>query len=191
MCLDLNLVTFSLRASSPGRAEKDGELATSSLKFEFHLQFSCGSPSTELSDSRQSARKPKRARMQTNIEKHVPRVMTSILVSSLPITISHRLFWCTYSNSRDVAASSPSFSHPAARLSSRASSEAGSHLGLPKNNKNKQTNKKIQRWKKVKWWLTLKYFKILAKDTANPLSHHALASLNFFNWMKALAPATV
>ena len=34
------------------------------------------------------------------------------------------------------------------------------------------------------------YFKILipVKDTANPLSHHALASLNFFNWMQALAP---
>ena len=29
------------------------------------------------------------------------------------------------------------------------------------------------------------YFKILipVKDTANPLSHHALASLNVFNWM--------
>ena len=62
-CLDLHLVTVSLQASSPGRAEKDGELATSSLKFEFHLQFPCGSPSTELSDSRQSARKPKRVRM--------------------------------------------------------------------------------------------------------------------------------
>ena len=34
------------------------------------------------------------------------------------------------------------------------------------------------------------YFKILipVKDTANPLSHHALASSNFFNWMQALAP---
>ena len=34
------------------------------------------------------------------------------------------------------------------------------------------------------------YFKILipVKDTANPLSHHALASLNFFNGMQALAP---
>ena len=34
------------------------------------------------------------------------------------------------------------------------------------------------------------YFKIVipVKDTANPLSHHALASLNFFNWIEALAP---
>ena len=36
--------------------EKEGELATASLEFEFHLQFLCGSPSTDLSDFRQSAR---------------------------------------------------------------------------------------------------------------------------------------
>ena len=35
--------------------EKEGELATTSLEFGFHLQFPCGSPSTELSDFRQSA----------------------------------------------------------------------------------------------------------------------------------------
>ena len=35
--------------------------------------------------------------------------MTSLLMSSLPISISHRLFWCRYSNSREVIASSPSF----------------------------------------------------------------------------------
>ena len=34
--------------------EKEGEVATMSLDFEFHLQFPCGSPSTELSDFRQS-----------------------------------------------------------------------------------------------------------------------------------------
>ena len=45
----------SLRASSPGR-EKVGELATTSLEFDFHLQLPCGFPSTELSDFRQSAR---------------------------------------------------------------------------------------------------------------------------------------
>ena len=34
------------------------------------------------------------------------------------------------------------------------------------------------------------YFQISipVKDTLNPISHHALASLNFFNWMQALAP---
>ena len=35
---------------------KEGELATTSLEFEFHLHFPCGSTSSELSDFRQSAR---------------------------------------------------------------------------------------------------------------------------------------
>ena len=35
--------------------EKEGELETTSLEFEFHLKFPCGSPSTEQSDFRQSA----------------------------------------------------------------------------------------------------------------------------------------
>ena len=35
---------------------KEGVLATTSLEFEFHLQFPCGSPWTELSDFCQSAR---------------------------------------------------------------------------------------------------------------------------------------
>ena len=39
--------------------EKEGELATWSLELEFHLQFPCGSPSTELSDFCQSARSRK------------------------------------------------------------------------------------------------------------------------------------
>ena len=45
-------VRDSLRASSPGCSgsgrEKEGELATTSLKFKFHLQFPCGSPPPEL-----------------------------------------------------------------------------------------------------------------------------------------------
>ena len=36
--------------------EKEGELATKSMEFEFHLQFPCGSLSSELSDFCQSAR---------------------------------------------------------------------------------------------------------------------------------------
>ena len=50
--------------------------------------------------------------------------MTSLLMSSPPISISHRLFRCRYSNSRDVVASSPSFSRPAARVPRRACSQA-------------------------------------------------------------------
>ena len=36
--------------------KKEGDLATTSLEFEFHLQYPCGSPSTELSDLLQSVR---------------------------------------------------------------------------------------------------------------------------------------
>ena len=46
----------ALRGSLAVEREKEGELTAVSLKFEFHLQFPCCSPSTELSDFRQSAR---------------------------------------------------------------------------------------------------------------------------------------
>ena len=45
----------ALRGALAAGREKKGELATLSLEFEFPLQFPCGSPSTELSDFRQSA----------------------------------------------------------------------------------------------------------------------------------------
>ena len=70
--------------------------------------------------------KRKLERMYTNIAKHVivranaPRVVASLLMSSpRTISISHRLFRCRDSNSRDVVASSPSFSRPAARAPRR------------------------------------------------------------------------
>ena len=52
--------------------EKEGELATMSLEFEFHLQFPCGSPSTELSVFRQSARSEneREVKMSANVNKH-------------------------------------------------------------------------------------------------------------------------
>ena len=49
-------VRVSFPRRSGGGWEKEGELATTSLEFEFRLQFPCSSPSTELSDFRQSAR---------------------------------------------------------------------------------------------------------------------------------------
>ena len=64
-----------------------------------------------------------RVNVSTNIEKHIPRVMTSLLMSSPPFSISHPLFRCRYSNSRDIVASSPSFPHPAAREAQRACSQ--------------------------------------------------------------------
>ena len=54
----------------------------------------------------------------------MPRVKTSLLMPSPPISISHRLFQSRYSNSRDVVASSPSFSGHAARAPRRACSQA-------------------------------------------------------------------
>ena len=53
----------------------------------WNLNSSCGSSSTELSDFRQSARSGNEREC-----KHVPRVMMSSLMSSPPISISHRLF---------------------------------------------------------------------------------------------------
>ena len=52
-------------------------------------------------------------------------VMTSLLVSSLPINISHQLFQSRYLNSRDLVASSSSFSRPAARAPQRACTQTG------------------------------------------------------------------
>ena len=60
-------------ALAAGR-EKEGELATMFLEFEFHLQFFCGAPLTELSDFRQSAQSGNKCESRTHIEKHVPRV---------------------------------------------------------------------------------------------------------------------
>ena len=67
--------------------EKEGELATTSLEFEFHLQFSSGFPSTELSEFCQSVRsRNKHECKQRNV---MLWVMTSLLVSSLPININY------------------------------------------------------------------------------------------------------
>ena len=95
--------------------EKEGEFAITSLELEFHLQFLYGSLSSELSESRQSVQSRNKCEC-----KHFKKVMTSILVSSPPISISHQLFQCRYSNSRDIVASSPSFSYPTNRVPWRA-----------------------------------------------------------------------
>ena len=51
-------------------------------------------------------------------------VMTLLLISSPPISISHQFFRCRCSNSRDVVSSSPSFSRPAASAPRRACLQA-------------------------------------------------------------------
>ena len=60
----------------------------------FHLQCTGGSPSTELSGFIQSARRGNARECVKDIEKHVPRVLTSLLMSSPPISTSHRHFRC-------------------------------------------------------------------------------------------------
>ena len=57
----------ALRGALAVEREKEGKLATTSLEFEFLLQFACGFPSTELSDFRQSERCGNKL---TNVNKH-------------------------------------------------------------------------------------------------------------------------
>ena len=66
----------------------------------------------------------KQKTVETDVEKHMPRVMALLLMSSPPISISHQLFRRRYSNSREIVASSPSFSYPAATAPWRACLQA-------------------------------------------------------------------
>ena len=76
-----------------------------------------------------------------NTWKHATWVMTSLLKTSPRISISHRLLRCRYSNSRDVVASSPSFSRHATRVPRRACSKAMTQAdGKKKSEYSKQSN---------------------------------------------------
>ena len=70
--------------------EKEGELATTGHLCNLiiciqkvNAKFPCGSRSTELSDFSQSVQSGNKRECKTNIEKQVPRVMKSLLMSSL------------------------------------------------------------------------------------------------------------
>ena len=111
------ILHVSLRTSSPQRSggarEKEGELTTTSLEFEYNLQYPCGSPSTELSDLRQSARSRNERKCEQTLRTRA-RVMTPLPISYPPISVSNRFFSrCRYLNSRDEVASSSFFSCPA------------------------------------------------------------------------------
>ena len=73
---------IALRASSPGRSgsgeEKEGEFASTSLS---GIWIPLWLPVEWAVRFLPISAKRKRARMKTNIEKHVPRVMTSLLMS--------------------------------------------------------------------------------------------------------------
>ena len=103
-------------ALAAGRG-KEGELATTSLEFEFYLQFACGSPSTELSDFQQSARSGKERDCKQKTRAKGNGVITNVISAN-------QHFASTYSFSRDVATRSPSFCRRAARAPQRACSQA-------------------------------------------------------------------
>ena len=66
-CREGEACELALRSALAAGREKEGKLATTFLEYEFHLQFPCGSPSTELSDFRQSERCRNKL---TNVNKH-------------------------------------------------------------------------------------------------------------------------
>ena len=74
---------------SDGGAGKEGELATASwnLNSTFKSPVGSGRLSCQISANH---REEETSSNVTNIERHVPRVMTSLLMSSPPISISHR-----------------------------------------------------------------------------------------------------
>ena len=89
--------------------EKEGELATMSLEFEFHVQFPCGSLSTELLDFCQSAQSGNEHECKQTLKNRCQGQWPHIYkMSSLPISIWHQFFQCSYSNSRDVEPCKPS-----------------------------------------------------------------------------------
>ena len=58
----------ALRGALATEQEKKGELATTSLKFEFHLQFPCSFPSTEV--SLEISANQREVKTSANVNKH-------------------------------------------------------------------------------------------------------------------------
>lgn len=65
-------------------------------QFESCLQFTCGSPSTKLSDFRLSAGSGNDRECKQALKTPTQRVMTSLWMSYAPISISRRLFRCRH-----------------------------------------------------------------------------------------------
>ena len=111
-------IRHSLGASSPGcSGGRVGKRRTQSLQLHlWNLNSTSNYPVVPCWLSCQIYDNQREEETSANVEKYVPRVMTSLLMSSPPISISHRIFRCRNSNSWDIVASSPSFSHPTARV---------------------------------------------------------------------------
>ena len=116
----------SLQASSLGRYGSGAGKRKESLQLcLWNLNSVSNSPSNSpFQFPFQLARSGNERECKQTLTQHVLRVMTSLLMSSPPISILHWLFQCRYSNSKDVVASSFSFSCPAARAPRRACSQA-------------------------------------------------------------------
>ena len=116
----------ALRGALAAGLEKEGKLATTSLKFDFHLQFPCGSLSTELSDFCQSERYGNKL---TNVNKHwKTHAKGNEIITTAISTNQHTastFLMQILKNSRDFIASSPSFSRPAAETPGELSSRLG------------------------------------------------------------------
>ena len=120
-------------ALAAGR-EKKGELATTSLEFEFYLQFPRVSPLTELTDFDLSARSGNERECKQTLKNTCRRndFITNVISAN---QLLHRLFRCRNSNSRDVVASSLPFFRPAATAPWRACSRANDNEFKTKENK--------------------------------------------------------
>ena len=69
--------------------EKEGELTTTSLEFHSISNSPVAPPRLSCQISANQHEAETSVNVKKNIEKHVLRVMTSLLMSSLPISISH------------------------------------------------------------------------------------------------------
>ena len=118
----------ALRGTLAAGREKEGKLATTSLE----LQFPCGSPSTELLDFRQSAQSGNERKCKQTLKARA-KVMTSLLMSSPPISISYRLFRRRHSNFRDVVAKKALllFPAPPSEHAGELAPTTGGNLRLP------------------------------------------------------------
>ena len=111
----------ALQVTLMARWEKEVELATTSLEFNFHLQFPCGSQSTgSLICANQCE-----VETSTKVNKHwKTQAKGNDVITDVISTNQHfaSTFSMRYSNSTDVVASSPSFFHPPPKAPQRACS---------------------------------------------------------------------
>ena len=127
-----NFVEFeqALRGALTAGREKEGELSTTSLEFEFHLQFPCGCPSTELSDLRRSAW----SRNDSECKQILKNTCQGLWRQTIAITANPH-FASTFSvqvfkfQRLILVASSPSFFRPAAKAPRRACSRSAENMG--------------------------------------------------------------